>query len=39
MISIIHGNFPQTARGVRVAGKYEVKDVQAIKIMDSLGVG
>lgn len=37
--SIILGNSMLTANGVPVAGEYEIKNVQAMKIMDSFGVG
>jgi len=39
MSSVILGNSLLTANGVPVAGEYEIKIAQAMKIMDSFGAG
>jgi len=39
MSSIILGSTYLTAKGIPVAGEYEIKNAQAMKIMDSFGAG
>ena len=39
MSAVILGNSLLTARGIPVAGEYEIKNAQAMKIMDSFGSG
>jgi L-arabinose isomerase len=39
MSSVILGNSMLTASGIPVAGEYEIKNAQAMKIMDSFGAG
>jgi L-arabinose isomerase len=39
MSSVILGNSLLTANGIPIAGEYEIKNAQAMKIMDSFGAG
>jgi len=39
MSSVILGNSLLTANGILIAGEYEIKNAQAMKIMDSFGAG
>jgi len=39
MSSVILGNSLLTANGIPVSGEYDIKNAQAMKIMDSFGVG